>query len=85
MTNEDAENDIIQFFGKFCYGDRFFNQVSRQSRYKEIKKSHLTQSNHYRYNRMREGGWGQRGPLVDNRKSGEYKTQLSKDIINQLN
>ena len=29
------------------------------------KQNHVTQSSHYKYNRMRQGGWGKRGPLIN--------------------
>ena len=47
-----------------CCGDELFRQLPSDLalKSKDHKTSIITSSNHYRYNRIREGGWGARVP-----------------------
>jgi len=43
------------------------------------KKSLITSSNHYKYNRLRQGGWGIKGPQHDN---PMFPRNLRNDFMN---
>ena len=54
---------------------------------KSLKKkknlSHITSSNHYRYNRLREGGWGIKAPRMEDATDPLY-VELAQAVKNQL-
>ena len=53
LPNEAVELDMIKFYGK----------NSTFALPEEKTTSYITGSQHYKYARIRDGGWGQKGPI----------------------
>jgi len=66
---QDTKKDIIKFY---CADPGSVNVVLNDDAFpkKNLQSLHfVTTSNHYKYNRIREGGWGKKLPETSNMKS----------------
>jgi len=59
LTQKEAHHDKLKFFSKYPgAADRAGKRAAQVA-----QSSYITASSHYKYNRIREGGWG-KAPLL---------------------